>query len=104
MIWESFLDKTVDSVVLKKKINTPQFARLERTAATRAKEAKVETKKAANIPEYANIEAEKAPTDTEKATLDTEEAKNYVKEAKPFCWRSKGHIIENQKGLWRSYS
>ena len=49
--------------------NTPQFARLERTAETRAEEAKVETKKQQNIPAYSNYEAEKAPTDTEKATL-----------------------------------
>ena len=45
MIWESFLDKTVDSDVLKKNINTPQFPRFERRAETRAEEAKVETKK-----------------------------------------------------------
>ena len=49
------------------------------------KRPKLKQKRQQNIPEYANIEAEKAPTDTEKATLDTEEAKNYVKEAKPFC-------------------
>jgi hypothetical protein len=52
-----------------KNINTPQFARLERTAETRAEEAKVETKNQQNIPAYSNYEAEKAPTDTEKATL-----------------------------------
>ena len=55
--------------VRKKNINTPQFARLERTAETLAEEAKVETKKQLNIPAYSNYEAEKAPTDTEKATL-----------------------------------
>ena len=66
MIWESFLDKTADSDVLKKNINTPQFARLERRAETRAEEAKVETKKQQNIAANANIEAEKAPTDNEK--------------------------------------
>ena len=76
MIWESFLDKTVDSDVLKKNINTPQFARLERRAETRAEEAKVETKKQQNISANGNIEAEKAPTDTEKATTETKEAKN----------------------------
>ena len=81
MIWESFLDKTVDSDVLKKNINTPQFARLERTAETRAEEAKVETKKQQNIAANENIEAEKAPTDTEKATLETEEDTK-------LCWRS----------------
>ena len=69
MIWESFLDKTIDVDVPKKNINTPQFARLERRATTRAEEAKVETKKQQNIPAYSNYEAEKAPTDTEKATL-----------------------------------
>ena len=52
MIWESFLDKTIDSDVLKQNISTPQFARLERTAETRAEEAKVETKKQQNIPAY----------------------------------------------------
>ena len=50
-------------------VKTPQFARFERTAETRAEEAKVETKKQQNIPAYSNYEAEKAPTDTEKATL-----------------------------------
>ena len=82
MIWESFLDKTVDSDVLKKSISTPLFARLERRAETRDDEARVETEKQQNIVENANIEAEKAPTDNEKATLETEEAKNYAEEAK----------------------
>ena len=45
MIWESLLDKTVDSDVLKKNINTSMFARLERRAETRADEARVETEK-----------------------------------------------------------
>ena len=100
MIWESFLDKTVDSDALKKNINTPQFAILERRTETRAEEAKVETKKARK----GNIEAKKAPTDTEKATLETEAAKNYAEEAKHSAEKSNGHIIENQKGFWRSFS
>ena len=37
------LDKTVDSDVLKKNINTSQFARLERKAETLAEKATVET-------------------------------------------------------------
>ena len=61
MIWESFLDRTVDSDVLKKNISTPQFARLERRAETRADEARVETEKQQNIAVNAHIEAEKAP-------------------------------------------
>ena len=48
------------SVVLKKNINTPQFARLER----RAEDVKVETEKHQNLAANANIEAEKAPTET----------------------------------------
>ena len=104
MIWESFLDKTVDSDVLKKNINTPQFARLERTAETRAEEAKVETKKQQNIAANANIEAEKAPTDTEKATLETKEAKNYAEEAKHSAEEAKVILLKTKKGLWRSYS
>ena len=71
MIWDSFLDKTVDSVNLKKNINTPQFDRLERRPETRAEEANVETKKQKNTAAKANIEAKKALTDTQKATLET---------------------------------
>ena len=56
MIWESFLDKTVDSDVLKKNINTPQFTRPEKRAETRAEEAKVETKKQQNIAANANMQ------------------------------------------------
>ena len=82
MIWESLLDKTVDSDILKKNINTPQFDRLDRRPETRAEEAKVENKKQQNTAANANIEAEKALTDTQKATLETKEAKNYAKEAK----------------------
>ena len=79
---ESFLGKTVDNDVLKKNINTPQFARIERRTETRAEETKVETKNQQNIAANSNIEAEKAPTDTEKAILQTKEAKNYAGEAK----------------------
>ena len=79
-LWE-FLDKTVDSDVLKKNINVPQFARLERRAETRAEEARVETKKQQNIAEIANMEAEKTPTDTKNAKLDTKEAKHDAEEA-----------------------
>ena len=82
MIWESLLDKTFESDILKKNINTPQFDRLDRRPETRAEEAKVENKKQQNTAANANIEAEKALTDTQKATLETEEAKNYAKEAK----------------------
>ena len=82
MIWESFLDKTVDTDVLKKNINTPQFDRLERRTETRAEEAKVENKKQQTTAANANIEAEEALTDTEKATLETAEAKNDAEEAK----------------------
>ena len=45
MIWESFLDKTVDSDILKKNLNTPQFAIHERRAENRSEEARVETEK-----------------------------------------------------------
>ena len=62
MIWDSFLDKTVDSDVLKKNSITPLFARLERRAETRADEARVETKKQQNIAANVNIEAQEAPT------------------------------------------
>ena len=61
MIWESFLDKTIDSEVLKQNISTPQFARLERRAETRADEVRVKTEKQLKIAANANIEAEKAP-------------------------------------------
>ena len=44
MIWESLLDKTFDSDILKKNINTSQFDGLERNPETRAEEAKVENK------------------------------------------------------------
>ena len=76
-----FLDKTVNSDVLKKNINTPQFARLERRAETQAEEARVETKKKQNIAEIANMENEKAPSDTKKAKVDTKEAKHDAEEA-----------------------
>ena len=89
MIWESFLDKTVDSDILKKNINTPQFDRLERRPETRAEEAKVATKKQQNTVANANIEAEKALTDTEKAILETEEAKNYAEEDKHYTEETK---------------
>ena len=69
MIWESLLDKTVDSDILKKNINTPQFDRLERRPETRAEEAKVEKKKQQNTAANTNIEAEKALTDTQKPHL-----------------------------------
>ena len=69
-------DKTVDSDILKKNINTPQFDRLERRPETRSEEAKVENKKQQNTAANANIEAEKALTDNQKATLETEQAKN----------------------------
>jgi hypothetical protein len=83
MIWESLLDKTVDSDILKKNINTPQFDRLERRPETQAEEAKVDNKKQKNTAANANIEDEKALTDTQKATLETEDAtKKYAKEAK----------------------
>ena len=59
MIWESLLDKTFDSDILKKNINTPQFDRLDRRPETRAEEAKVENKKQQNTAANANIEAEK---------------------------------------------
>ena len=81
MTWESFLDKTVDSDALKKNLNTPQLARLERRAQTQA-QAKVETNRQQNIVVNANIEAEKAPTDTEKSTQETEEAINDAEKAK----------------------
>ena len=68
----------MDTDVLKKNNNTPQFARLESSAETRAEEVKVETKKQQNIAANTNIEAEKAPTASEKSTLETEEAKNYA--------------------------
>ena len=88
MIWESILDKTVDSDVLKKNISTPQFARLERRADTQADEIEKER----NIAVNENIEAEKAPTDTEKDLLETEEANNYAEEAKV--------ILYQKTGLW----
>ena len=91
MIWESFLDKTVESDVLKKNINTPQFAWLERKAETRTEEAKVETKK------QKNIEAGKAPTDTENAALETEEAKNYAKEAKNYAEEAKVILLKTKR-------
>ena len=104
MIWESFRDKTVDSDVLKKNINTPQFARLERRADTWAEEARVENKKQQNIAANANIEAEKAPTDIEKATIETEEAKNYAEEAKHSAEEAKVILLKTKKGFWRSFS
>ena len=57
MIWESFLDKTIDSEVLKQNISTPQFARLERRAEIRADEVRVKTEKQLKIAANANIEA-----------------------------------------------
>ena len=61
MIWESFLDKTVDSDVLKKNISTSLFARLERRAETQADEARVESEKQQNIAANAKSESEKQP-------------------------------------------
>ena len=58
---------------MKKNINTPQFARLERKAETRAEEAKVQTKK------KLNIEVEKAPTNTEKPHLRPKKPKIILK-------------------------
>ena len=78
-------------------MNTPQFTRLERTAETRADEAKVQTKKQQNIPAYSNYEAEKAPIDTEIATLQTEEAKKYAEEAKHSAEEAKVILLKNQK-------
>ena len=67
MIWESFLDKTVYSDVLKKNINTPPFTRLERRAETLAEEAKVETKN------------NKTSEQMQICKLETEEAKIMLK-------------------------
>ena len=53
------LNKTVDSLVLKKNSSTPQFANLEKRAETQTDEARIETKKAANIAAKKNIKAEK---------------------------------------------
>ena len=97
MIRESFLDKTVDCDVLKKNINTPQFARLERRAQTRAEEAKVETKKQQNIAAKENIEAEKAPSDTKKASLETEEARNYAEEGKHSAEEANVILLKTKK-------
>ena len=58
---------------MKKNINTPQFARLERKAETRAEEAKVKTKK------KLNIEVKKAPTNTEKPHLRPKKPKIILK-------------------------
>ena len=55
------IPKTVDSEFLKKNSSTPQLARLERRAETRADEARVETKKQQNIAADANIETGKQP-------------------------------------------
>ena len=77
--------------VLKKNINTTQFARLERRAETRTEEAKTETEK------QLNIEAEKAPTDTENATLETVEAKNYAEEAKHSAEEAKIILLKTKK-------
>ena len=106
MIWESFLDKTVGSDVLKKNINTPQFARLERRDENMDEVARVETKKQQNIAENANIEAEKASTDTEKATLDTEEAKIDAEEAilkKHKAAAKKAKLLEKNKSGLANY-
>ena len=43
MIWESFLEKTGDSDILKKIISTPLFATILRRSETQADEAKLET-------------------------------------------------------------
>ena len=83
--------KRVNTDVLKKNINIPQFARLERKATNRAEEAKVETKK----KQY--TEAEKAPSNTEKATLETEEAKNYAEEAKKSAEKAKVILLKTKK-------
>ena len=103
MIWDSFLNKTFDSDVLKKNINTPQFARLERRAETRAEEAEVETKKQQNIAVNANMEAEKVPTDTKKATLETKEAKNYAEEAKHSTEEAKVILLKTKKRFCYSW-
>ena len=66
-------EKKINSDVLKKNINTPQFARLERKAETRAEEAKVQTKK------KLNIEVEKSPTYTEKPHLRPKKPKIILK-------------------------
>ena len=77
--------------VLKKNINTPQFARLERRAETHTEEAKIETKR------HLNIEAENAPTDTENATLETVEAKNYAEEANHSAEEAKIILLKIKK-------
>ena len=96
MIWESFLDKTVDSEVFKKNIISPQFARLERKAETRADETRVETENQQNIAANANIEAEKALTDTEKTHLRPKKPiimlKKLIillKQQRSYYWKSK---------------
>ena len=90
MIWESFLDKTVDSDVLDLR-------------ETRAKEAKVKTKKQQNIGANVNIEAERAPIDTKKSSLETEEARNYTKEGKHSAEEAKVILLKTQKKIWRSH-
>ena len=89
--------RVIPSDVLKKKINTPQFAILERRAETRAEEAKVETKKQQNIAANENIEAEKATTDSEKATLKVEEAKDDAEEAKHSAEEAKVTLLKTKK-------
>ena len=93
MIWESFLDKTVNSDVPKKNIRFPQFARLERIAGTQADEARVETKKQKkSISANANIEAENAHTDTEKDKCKITTRRFFL-----CVWISKSPILHNKQ-------
>ena len=118
MIWESFLDKTIDSEVLKQNISTPQFARLERRAETRADEVRVKTEKQLKIAANTNIEAEKAPHAEEikvillktkkdaeeviaKFKLEAEQAKAILKKQKEAAKQVK---ILQKKIFWISKS
>ena len=96
IIWESYLDKIVDSDVLKKNTNTSQFTRLEGRAKTWAEEARVQTKKQQKIAAYENIEAEKVTTDTDEATIEVKEAKKnaeilniLLKKQRPYYFKPK---------------
>ena len=97
--------QTIDSDVLKKNINTPQFARLERRAKTRAEEVKVKTKKQQNIAANANIEAEKAPPDTEKATpkklkIMLKKPNILLKKQRSYYWKPK-RILKKLYGKFK---
>ena len=93
----------VDSDILKKNITTPQFARLERRAETRAEEAKVETKKQQNIAANGNMEAKKHALLMKKPHLRPKKPKIMLRKLNILLKKQRS-CYWRPKGFWRTYS